>query len=220
MSDPQTSPNDDKPVVILGAGGHARVLISLLQLIGRPILAALDDNKDKHTHQLDGVTITGSLDDIDQFDPQSVCLVNAIGSAGPPTARAQVFDRFARKQGYNFATLIHPSAVIAPNVTIHEGAQVMASATIQPGVVLENNCLINTRAIIDHDTHIGAHTHVAPGVTICGGSIIKANCHIGAGATVIQRINIGEGSVVGAGATVIGDIAANQTVVGTPAKSK
>jgi len=206
-----------KPVVVLGAGGHARVLISLLRLIGRPIAALLDNDPAKQGQAIDGLTVTGSFDALDQHSPAAVELVNAIGSAGRPEVRQRVYEQWTAK-GYAFATLAHPSAVIAPEAHIEAGAQVMALAAVQPGARLGSNCLINTKASIDHDTAIGAHSHVAPGATVCGGVTIGAGCHIGAGATVVQGIAIGQGSVVGAGATVVKDVAAGQVVAGTPAK--
>ena len=206
-----------KPVVILGAGGHARALISLLKLINRPIAALLDDDHDKHGNTLDGLTIAGNFDALTQHPPDTIELVNALGSAHRPTTRQAVFERFA-SLGYTFATLIHPAAIIASEVKIEQGTQVMAAATVQPGATLLANCLINTASSIDHDTAIGQHTHIAPGATICGNVTIGQSCHIGAGATIIQGITLGQSVAVGAGATVLSNIPNGLTVVGTPAK--
>jgi len=208
-----------KPVVILGAGGHARVLISLLRLIDRPIHALLDDDPTKHSQAIDGLSITGAFDRLLQYPADEVELVNAIGSAHRPTARQAVYEQFT-KLGYTFATLIHPAAIIAPQANVQPGAQVMASATIQAGAQIESNCLINTASVIDHDTTIGAHSHIASGATICGSVRVGKGCHIGAGATVIQGMTLGEGVVVAAGATVVNDVGDQQLVQGTPAKPR
>jgi len=207
-----------KPVVVLGAGGHARVLISLLKLIDRPIAAVLDDDPAKHSATLGGITITGGFDTIQNFGPDQVELVNAIGSAHRPTTRQAIYDQHT-KLGYTFASLVHPAAVVAPGVKLDAGTQIMASATIQTGVSLGPNCLINTNAVVDHDTTIGSHNHIAPGVTLCGGVTIGPGCHIGAGATVVQGVSIGASTVVGAGATVLSDIGDRQVVMGTPARA-
>ncbi len=211
------NPNATKPVILLGAGGHARVLISLLHLIDRPIAAVLDDDPAKHGERIDGVAITGGFDQLNQHRPDAVQLVNALGSAHRPTARQAVYEQHT-ELGYTFATLIHPAASIAPETTIEQGVQIMAGAIIQPGATLKANGLINTAASIDHDTTVGEHCHIAPGAAVCGNVTIGQACHIGAGAAIIQGRTIGEGAVVGAGATVLSNIPADQVVVGTPAR--
>ncbi len=91
----------------------------------------------------------------------------------------------------SFETVIHPSAVIAPEVHIDDGVQVMAGAIVQPGSWLGENVIINTGARVDHDCTIDAHAHVAPGVTLSGNVHVGNGAHIGAGATVIQGIKVG-----------------------------
>lgn len=212
-------PSDTKPVVILGAGGHARVLLSLLSTQARQVIAILDDNPTKHGKPLDktGPAITGDLDAVKQYQPNEVELVNAIGSVRHPTARQAVYDSYTRL-GYLFATLWHNAATIDCGAFIEPTSQIMASATVQRGAQVYANTLINTGTIIDHDTTIGEHTHVAPGATLCGDVTIGKGCHIGAGATIIQGITLGPGVVVGAGATVLEDVAEGLVVAGTPAR--
>ncbi|MGB0766510.1 MAG: acetyltransferase [Phycisphaeraceae bacterium] len=208
-----------KPVILLGAGGHSRVLRSLLSIQERSILAVLDDNPDLHGKRIGhtGLTIAAALDAVRQHDPNDVELVNAIGSTHRPTARRAVYETFTAK-GYTFATLIHHHATTACEAFIEPSAQLMAGCTIQAGAQILANTLINTHASIDHDTTVGEHTHVAPGVTICGNVTIGQACHIGAGATIVQGITIGDSVVVGAGATVLRDVPDTQTVLGTPAR--
>lgn len=208
----------DKPVVVLGAGGHARVLISLLNLIGRPIAAVLDDDSAKHGQPIGHTQVTGGFDGLDDYRPADVELINAIGSTLCPTTRQAIYEKMTAR-GYAFATLVHPAAFVDADATLEPGAQVMASATVQVGATLGRNCLINTGAVVDHDTTIGPHTHLAPGAMVCGGSRIGPGCHIGAGVTVIQGITVGRGTIVGAGATVVNDVEQDMIVVGTPAKS-
>lgn len=212
-------PGANKPVVLLGAGGHARVLLSLLSMHTRQIAAVLDDDPSLHGKRMGqtGLEILGGLDQVKRYQPNEIELVNAIGSAHRPSARQAVYEQMI-EQSYRFATLWHHHAIIACEAFIEPTSQIMASATIQAGAQVHANTLINTGAAIDHDTTIGKHTHVAPGVTVCGNVTIGPGCHIGAGATVVQGITIGPGVVVGAGATVLKNVAAGQTVVGTPAK--
>lgn len=215
---PETHHNKTtKPAIILGAGGHARVLISLLKRIDHPITALLDDDPNKLGTTIDDIKVAGNLDAIDDKQTNSIQLVNAIGSARLPTIRQAVYHRMTTR-GFTFATLLHPAAVVASQANVALGAQIMAGAVVQAHATLGANCLINTAATIDHDSAIGEHTHVAPGATICGGVTIGPGCHIGAGATVIQGIRIAANAVIGAGATVIADVPEGAVFVGTPAR--
>jgi len=203
-------------VVVLGAGGHARVLLGLLSMTGRPVLGLLDDAPAKRGEALGGHVIAGPLDEVLGYKTDEVELVNAIGSSGRPDMRQAVYDRYV-VQGYRFATLVHPSAVIAVDATLGAGVQVMALAVVQVGAVLGADVLLNTRASVDHDSRVGEHCHVAPGATVCGDVTLGPVSHIGAGATVVQGIRLGAGCLVAAGATVIRDVPEGTAVCGVPA---
>ncbi|HEX3032888.1 MAG TPA: NeuD/PglB/VioB family sugar acetyltransferase, partial [Bacillota bacterium] len=131
--------------------------------------------------------------------------------------RSKLFDKF-KADGYSFASVIHPSAIIGYDVELGEGVQILAGAIIQPGSRVGANTIINTKASLDHDCIIGAQVHVAPGVTMSGNVRIADGVHIGTGAVLIQGISVGRNSLVGAGAVVIRDVTAESTVVGVPAK--
>lgn len=204
------------PVILIGAGGHAAVVLDALALTGRPVLGLVDDDPALTGQQRHGHAVLGVGDAIFEHDPQDIELVNAVGSVGRPDARAAIYERFFARD-YRFAQVVHPAAVVAEHAALCEGVHIMAGAVIQSGAAIHANALVNTRAVVDHDTAIGAHTHVAPGATVCGGVAIGAACHIGAGATVIQGVRISNGAVVAAGAVVVRDVEAGATVRGVPA---
>lgn len=206
------------PVVLIGAGGHGKVLIATLRLIGREILFATDDAAAQHGRKTNGITVRGTDDLITQFSPDEIELVNGVGSAHLPEARRKVFDLF-KYRGYRFATVIHPEAMIAPTAEIAQGAQVMAGTVVQSGALIGADTILNTRCSIDHDCVIGAHTHIAPGVTLSGNVTVGPMCHLGTGATVIQGISVGHSTLVGAGSVVIRDVPANSAICGVPAKA-
>lgn len=206
-----------EPVLLVGGGGHAKVLVEAL-LAGDAVIAGIvDADPARQGKDVLGVPVIGGDEVAGEYPAGEIRLVNAVGSTGLPVVRRGIFERFAAR-GFRFASVAHPSAVIASDVELGEGAQVMAGAVIQPGCRIGANTIINTRASVDHDCVIGDHAHIAPGVTLSGGVTVGEGCHIGTGATVIQGITIGEGSVVGAGAVVTKDVAAGVTVVGVPAK--
>jgi len=204
-----------KPLIFLGAGGHSRVLLDIATLRGFKVLGF--SVPDKSESEIMGYPVLGNDDNILSRDPSEALLVNGLGSIVSLERRFEVYDRFSRN-GFHFATLIHPSAVVAEGCDLGEGVQVMAGAIIQPGSSVGENSIVNTRAAIDHDCIIGSHVHVCPGVTLSGGVKIGTCAHIGTGATIIQSLTVGEWSLVGAGSVVIRNVGNRQMVVGVPAK--
>lgn len=206
-----------KPVIILGCGGHAKVLIEALRLMKVPIAGVVDANPGLNGRSFFGIPIIGGDGDVLRRAPETVLLVNGVGSVRQPERRTALFENFQQK-GYRFQTIVHPSVVICSDTRVEEGAQIMAGAIIQPGVRVGSNAIVNTRATVDHDCIIGQHAHLAPGVTLSGGVTVGNRAHIGTGATIIQGITIGIGSLVAAGAVVTADVPDGVTVMGVPAR--
>lgn len=207
-------------VFILGAGGHAKVLIdSLKQEKQVKVLGILDLNEALYGKTILGIPILGSEDMLENCPPSNVRLINGIGSIHSQgiKIRANIFNKFKEK-GFEFLNVIHATAYFGQEVKLGEGVQVFARATIQTGAYIGNNVIVNTNASIDHDCIIEDHVHLAPGVVCCGGVTIGQGSHIGTGAVILQGINIGENCLVAAGAVVTQDVVAENTVVGIPAK--
>jgi len=204
------------PIIVVGGGGHAKVLMSALLLRGRSVLGFVDPNLE--LPPLLDTPHLGGDSSVLAHPPDDVQLVNGVGSISCTKNHQKVYEWFVQK-GYCFTTVAHPSAVIAPEVQIEDGVQVLAGAIVQAGCRLGANVIVNTGARVDHDCIIDSHAHLSPGVTICGAVHIGSGVHIGAGATVIQGIRIGAGSLVGAGALVIRDVSQGAKVVGVPAAS-
>lgn len=207
----------DKTILIVGAGGHAKVLIEALRLSGASLAGILDKDPALAGSSLLGVPVLGDDGELGRYHPGQVLLVNGVGSVGLPVNRRRIYESL-KEQGYRFASVLHPAAVVASDVVLEEGSQIMAGAVIQPGCRIGANSIVNTRASVDHDCSIGPHSHLAPGVTLSGGVTTGAGVHIGTGATVIQTISIGENALVAAGAVVINDVAAASAVRGVPAR--
>jgi len=204
----------NKPLIILGNGGHASVLTEILfaqdnKIIGFTTPAAEENHF--------GSAYLGSDDVILQYNPTDIELVLGLGMLGPSSVREKIFNDFKGK-GYYFKTLIHPSAIISPSVQLGEGVQILAGAIIQTGTVIADNTIVNTGAIIDHDGKIGAHVHIAPGTKISGAVQIGKSTHIGTGTTIIQSIEIGEGCLIGGGSVVVKNIKSHVKAFGVPAK--
>ena len=204
-----------QPIILLGGGDHAKVLVHILLEAQRQILGFTDP--DENRLPILDVKRLGDDEVVFKYRPEDVRLVNGIGSVSSTALREQTYDRFKAK-GYFFASVMHPYATIASDVRLSDGVQIMAGAILQPGSSVGANAIVNTGAIIDHDCVVGTHAHIAPGVVLSGSVRVGSGAHIGTGACVIQKVSIGARSVVGAGAVVIDDVPSSVTVVGVPAK--
>lgn len=199
----------NKSVLLLGAGGHARVLIDLLlqqqvNIVGL-VAPVIGDTPEFHNieHFL-------SDDDVFQFDAAEIELVNAIGSIpNDNSLRQRLYEHF-KQAGYIFRRITAPSAVVSQFAILHQGVQLLPGCIVNAAEIKENS-IVNTGAIIEHDVKIGRHCHIAPGAVICGGVIVSDNVHVGAGATIIQGIEVGEGAIIGAGSVVTKDVPAKAT---------
>lgn len=205
-------------LIVLGAGGHAKVLIDcLLQLPHIDIIGILDADVRLIGQEIMGVRVLGNDDLLKAYSPYQVQLVNGLGSIDIPQKRRSIYDK-AKANGFHFFSVIHPTATIAQSVLLGEGVQVMAGCIIQAGSQVGANALINTRTTIDHDCHIHAHVHLAPGVILSGHVEVEEQSHVGTGAIVLQNIKIGRQCLIGAGAVVIRPVVAHHRIAGVPAR--
>ena len=200
----------NKPLVMLGAGGHAKVLLSILQQ-QRADVVAVCAPQPPASPLFQQLRYLAHDDDVLQFSPQQIMLVNAVGALPGQTVRRKLYERFSAL-GYQFACVIASSAVIADSATLAEGVQVLPGAIINADAQVDANVLINSGAIVEHDCILHAHSIISPGAVLCGGVSLGENCYIGAGATVIQGIQLGNNTLAGAGSTVVRNLLDNQSI--------
>jgi len=204
---------NDKPLILLGAGGHAKVLLSLALAAGKRVAGVCDPDLSKQgSVDWRGIKVLGDDTVLDTIDCNSVQLINGVGHLAGSSMRLEIHRRFKGK-GFHFASLVHPLAWVDRSAKLGEGAQVMAGAIVQADTILGNGCIVNTKASVDHDCTIGDHAHIAPGATVCGTVTLGVGTFIGSGATVIQNLSVGDGAVVAAGAVVVRDLSAGQTLI-------
>jgi len=201
----------NKELVVLGAGGHSKVVISTLLELGFKIKGILDDDQNKWGNEVFGIPIIGPLELI-----RSGNFTQAIVAIGDNRIRKEIVERF---EGFcEWVTVVHPFSFVHSSVVIGEGTVVFAGVVIQPDVKIGRHSIINTGVTIDHDCKIGDFVHLAPGVNLAGGVNIEEGAFLGVNSSVIPYKNIGKWTVVGAGAVVIQDVPDFTTVVGVPAK--
>ena len=207
-----------KPVIIIGGGGHAKVLADCLMLNNKEIIGFTDpDPSSRDNLATYNINCLGSDEQILKYLQDEVLLVNGIGGVEKLSPREIIYTSFLAKE-YAFALVIHPSAIIANDVLLKEGVQIMAGAVIQPGVVIGANSIINTNASIDHDSFIGKNAHIALGTVFSGSVKVGDNTFIGAGSTVLQGIQIGKNVMIGAASLVNSNIPDYAKAYGVTAK--
>jgi sugar O-acyltransferase (sialic acid O-acetyltransferase NeuD family) len=212
ISDIQTS---HQKVIVYGASGHGKVIIDILELCQCSIEAVIDDDEEKWGKSISNHTIQSSTEILDAYqNTNDVCFTIAIGNNAIRKEKAC----YIKEKGYSFATVIHPSSIIAKDVSIGIGTVIMAGAVINSDSIIGEHVTINTGSTVDHDCHIGNFAHISPGVNLAGNVTIGAGSHICIGSTVIPGITIGDDVIVGAGASVIRDLPSSVTAVGVPAK--
>lgn len=198
-----------EPVIIIGAGGHARVIADIVDLSGHHVLGFLDDHL---TGNYSGSPVLGKVSDFARFR-DSVRFVIGVGDNEGRRHLADLLGAACR-----FYAAVHPAATIARSATIGDGAVVMAHAVINPDTHIGPHAIINTSASVDHDCRIAAFAHISPGATLAGTVAIGEETWIGAGAVIINNINICDKCVIGAGSLVLADIKRPGMYYGSPAR--
>lgn len=206
--------SEDSGVVILGAGGHARVLLQVLRASNTPVLGFLAPSAEGS--RLGDLPWLGSDEALLSLDP-TVDVVNGVGSAGSVAQRVMVY-RGAQAASRRFRTLVHARAVVEPTAALGVGAQVLAGAFVGVESRIGEDAIVNSGALVEHDTVVGAHCHIATGAAVAGDVQIGESTHIGLGARIRQGVTIGSHCVIGAGAVVLEDVPAGTTWIGVPAR--
>jgi sugar O-acyltransferase (sialic acid O-acetyltransferase NeuD family) len=203
--------------VVLGGGGHAKVLIDCIRAQGDVrVYGVLDANADRWGQLVLGAPILGGDD-----------LLPAIKACGIRHFAVGVGDLFLRERlfeaclesGLEPLTAIHPSALCSAWAKVHRGAQLFPGCIVNAAAVIGENVIVNSGAIVEHDCVVEAHAHLATGAELAGGVYVGKRTLVGVGACVIQNVRVGSSAVVGAGAVVLHDVPDDVTVVGIPARA-
>ncbi len=200
-------------VLILGAGGHAKVVADILLRGGVSVAGFLDDDPALWNSLIWDLPVLGSIHDYAAYDPGG--LVLAVGSS---SVRQLLAHKLKDVPASLWITAIHPQAVVAPSARVGPGTVVAAGAVINPDAIIGQHAIINTGATVDHDCHIHDFAHIAPGAHLAGGVQVGSGTLVGVGANVIPGVMIGASVTVGAGAVVVKDIPDGVTARGVPAR--
>lgn len=197
-----------KKLVIIGAGGHGKVIANIAKLNGYDEIIFLDDDTSKTMCGL--YPVVGTSKDINNYK-----LDDFIVGIGNNLIRRNITSQLL-KDYYSVVTLIHPTAVVDETVQIGQGSVVMANAAINADTIIGIGCIINTSSSVDHDCIIHDFVHVCPGSHVAGSVTIGDNTWIGIGSSVINNVTITNDCMIGAGAVVVKDLIQSGIYVGVP----
>ena len=203
-------------LIVFGAGGHAKVVIDIIEQQGSYEIAGLLDDDPRHQGKnFFAYPVLGTRADLPALLSAQLC--HAIVTIGDNASRAAVAAHL-NLLGWRFASAIHPRASIGRGVSIGPGSVIMAGCVVNADAYLGAQVIVNTGATVDHDCHVEDAVHIAPGCHLCGDVSVGRGTLLGAGSTVTPGVSIGSGVLVGAGSTVIRDVADSAKVSGTPAR--
>ena len=197
----------NKKVIIIGAGGHAKVIADIIRSSGDTVEGFLDDSytEDKAFY---GAFVVGKICEYERYASEC-CFVIAIGSNA-------VREKIAKELNCQWYTAIHPSAVVSESAKIGEGTVVMANAVINADATVGKHCIINTATVVEHDCTVGDYSHLSPRSVVCGATSIGSHVWLGTGSTVVNVVSVCDGVTIGAGGVVVRSINEAGTYVGVP----
>jgi sugar O-acyltransferase (sialic acid O-acetyltransferase NeuD family) len=210
-----------RPLIIVGAGDHARVLLDSLRRTKADIQGFVTKDGKKGTLGPLGYPILGDDDALEKYRSAGYELVNGLGSIDTRSLgnRADLYERLTAK-GWTFASVIDPTAIISTVAVLGRGVQVMAGAIIQSGADLRENVLVNSGAIVEHDCRLARHAVISPGAVLSGAVQVGERTHVGTRACAVQYKKIGRDCLIAAGAVIAADVPDGQKVIGAWTKSR
>lgn len=202
--------SDKKGIYVIGAGGHAKVVISTLRAAGHEVAEVLDDDSRRWGSQVLGSLIAGPVSRLHGLSsPQAIVAV------GSNEARKELAGRLPKVE---WLTVVHPSAYVDPTVRLGPGTVVFAGAVIQPGAVIGAHCIINTAATVDHDCALADFVQVGPGAHLGGAVRLEEGVFAGIGCAINQCLSVGSWTIVGSGGVVVRNLESGVVAVGVPAR--
>lgn len=201
-------------IVVIGAGGHATVVVDALLAGGLKPVFILDDDAAKRGVRLGGVSVRGPVADLSLRDFETCALV--VGIAKNDLRRRLVLE--LTRHPASFCGVRHPSAIVSAQARIDPTAQIMAGAIVNAGASIGAHAVLNTGCIVEHDVAVGPYTHVGPGAILAGAVVLEEGAFVGTGAKVCPFARVGAWSTLGAGAVALRDVAAGEVAVGVPAR--
>jgi UDP-perosamine 4-acetyltransferase len=206
----------NEKIIVIGGGGHARVIITILKKLNEYDIIGYSDFSDNGT--IEGINYIGSDEYvIENYADTDINLVMGLGTIKPDPSRLDLLTDFT-KNGFKFPPIVSPGAMNNSSNSVGPGSVIFDGVVVNSGSTIGTAVILNTNSTIEHDCHIADNVHISPGATLSGNVTIGKNAMIGAGSTIIQGVSIGENILIGAGSLVLNDLYQAGTYFGIPAK--
>lgn len=205
-------------IIIIGGGGHAKVLIDLIKTIKNFKIVGIVDPKIKKGKSINGVKVLGDDKILISLKRKGIkCLALGIGSEGNNHKRYKIWKNL-KKKGFSFPVLIHKDSFTSKNIKVGQGSQIFNKSVVNAGSKIGEISVINTSTIIEHDCKIGNNVFTGTRATLCGGVTVEDNSFIGAESCILPKVKIKKNVLIAAKALVNKDLKNNIKVKGIPAK--
>ncbi len=210
------SSSPSKRIILLGGGGHCKVILDVLEAMGGYHVYGISDLRERQGSPVLSKYRVSLLDsDLESLAPD---VGYAFVSHGEDLQLRRRLYEMARSVGYSLPVLTSPSAYVSAHAQLGDGTFTMHRATINPAAMVGSNVIINTGAIVEHDCVVGAHSHIAPGAVLCGSVRVGEMTLVGANSVIIPGLRVGDNVLIGAGSVVVRDVPDNVLVAGNPAR--
>jgi sugar O-acyltransferase (sialic acid O-acetyltransferase NeuD family) len=194
-----------RPLVIVGAGGHARACIDVIERHGGYEIVGLIGRTEEVGRNVFQHRVIGSDDALPALAGHGVCAIVTVGQIRTSQARRTLFEQL-RQLGFEQPAIVSPLAYVSSRATIGAGTIVMHHATVNIGAKVGCNCIVNTGAIVEHDCHVGDHCHISTGTVLNGGVRVGSDCFVGSGSVIREERSVSYNSVIGMGLSVRHDV--------------
>jgi sugar O-acyltransferase (sialic acid O-acetyltransferase NeuD family) len=198
-------------LILIGAGGHARACIDVIEYSGEYKIAGIIEKELKELEQTYNYSVLGFDEDLEKMFERYKHALITIGQIKTPEIRMKLFSSL-KEIGYKLPVIISPSAYVSKHSTISEGTIVMHGAVVNAGASIGANCIINNHSLVEHDVVIGDHCHVSTGAILNGEVKMGTGSFLGSGSIVHHSITIGESCIIGAGSIISNNVSNNQLI--------
>ena len=202
---------DPIQVLLIGAGGHCKSCINLVDSILEYEVQGIIDRAGSSAKEVLGHKVLGTDDEMESLFGDSPSVMISVGQIKTPQTRIKLFE-IANSLGAVFPVLKSPTSCVSDHSSISSGTAVFHQVIVNASVRIGENCILNNKALIEHDAIIGSHCHISTGALINGGVLIEDGCFVGSGAVLHEGIKVGENAVISAGQIVRKDIPSNTIV--------
>lgn len=199
-------------IILIGAGGHARACIDVIEQEGQFRIAGLVEKDESTTENNIGYPVIGVDDDLETLRQKYTYALVTVGQIKSPETRIKIY-KMLKALEYQLPVVISPSAYVSKHAEICESTIIMHGAIVNASARIGTNCIINNKALIEHDAKIGDHCHIATGAIVNGEVEVGEGTFIGSGVVTKQTISIGKRCIIGAGCVIKKDVPDNQVVI-------